>query len=134
MTRQVFDSIDDTVREIFQSNSFVIGENDGPLDRVAADRLVRGANVRAVLALVARGEVAAGIVYASDVAVSDRVRMVGRFPAASHDAIIYPAVRLTGGGESAAAAAFYTYLVSSEGRALLAGHGFDAAGLAPCPG
>ena len=102
--------------------------------RSVADRLVRGANVRAVLALVARGEVAAGIVYASDVAVSDRVRMVGRFPAASHDAIIYPAARLAGGGESAAAAAFYAYLVSSEGRALLAGHGFDAAGLAPCPG
>ena len=60
---------------------------------------------------------AAGIVYASDVAVSDRVRMVGRFPAASHDAIIYPAVRLTGGSESAAAAGFDPYLVSSERRA-----------------
>ncbi len=98
-----------------------------------ADRLVRSPDVRAVLALVARGEVAAGIVYASDASVSGHVRIVGAFPAASHDPIIYPIARVAGDDAPAAATAFYDYLVSAEGRALLADHGFAIEGLTPCP-
>ena len=88
-----------------------------------ADRLVLSADVRAALALVARGEVAAAIVYATDAGLSERVRVVDSFPASSHDAIVYPAARVAG-SEGAAAAAFFDYLVSDEGRAVLAGFGF----------
>lgn len=98
-----------------------------------ADRLVRSPDVRAVLALVARGEVAAGIVYASDATVSEHVRIVGVFPASNHDPILYPIARIAGNDAPAAASAFYGYLVSPEGRALLADHGFEIEGLTPCP-
>lgn len=98
-----------------------------------ADRLVLSPNVRAVLALVARGEVAAGIVYASDARISEDIRIVGEFPAASHDPIVYAVARLAD-HDNAVAAAFYAYLFSDEGRALLAAHGFQTEGLAPCPG
>ena len=101
--------------------------------RTVQDRLVRTADVRAALALAARGEVAAAIVYATDAAISDRVRIVGAFPAASHDAIIYPAARLAA-ADGAAAAAFFEFLVSAESRALLAGFGFETAGASTCPG
>ena len=95
------------------------------------DRLVRSRDVRAVLALVARGEVAAGIIYASDVRVSDQVRVAGAFPADSHDPIIYPVARLAG-SDDPMAAAFYAYLISPEGLALLADYGFETEGLKPC--
>jgi molybdate transport system substrate-binding protein len=94
-------------------------------------RLVHSADVRATLALVARGEVAAGIVYATDARLSDQVRVAGVFPADSHDAIVYPAARIVG-PDNSAADAFFAYLVSAKGRALLAGFGFEPDVAAPC--
>jgi molybdate transport system substrate-binding protein len=47
-------------------------------------------NVRAALALVARGEAALGIVYETDAKVEPNVKIVGRFPADSHPPIVYP--------------------------------------------
>lgn len=95
------------------------------------DRLVHSADVRASLALVVRGEVAAGIVYATDARLSDQVRVVGMFPADSHDAILYPAARITGPGNSAADR-FFAYLVSDQGRAVLADFGFATDVATPC--
>ncbi len=48
-------------------------------------------NVRAALTLVARGEAVLGIVYETDAKIEPGVKIVGRFPADSHPAIIYPA-------------------------------------------
>lgn len=94
-------------------------------------RVVRSANVRAALMLVARGEAAAGVVYATDAAVSDRVRVVDVFPPASHDPIVYPVARVAG-SDNPAAAAFFAFLVSAEGRAVLAEFGFDTSAGTPC--
>jgi molybdate transport system substrate-binding protein len=47
-------------------------------------------NVRAALALVARGEARFGIVYGTDARTEPRVRVVGEFPATSHPPILYP--------------------------------------------
>jgi len=59
------------------------------------ERRIAGAeNVRAALALVARGEAPLGIVYGTDAAAEPRVRVVGTFPAGSHPPIVYAAVRL----------------------------------------
>lgn len=88
------------------------------------DRLVRSTDVRAALALVARGEVRAGVVYATDAAISDRVRIVDAFPPASHDAIVYPAGRAAASNNSAATG-FLAFIASPEGRAILAGYGFE---------
>lgn len=47
-------------------------------------------NVRAALALVARGEARFGIVYATDAKTEPKVRVVDTFPATSHPPILYP--------------------------------------------
>lgn len=65
-------------------------------------RLVRADNVRSALAFVERGEAAAGIVYASDATVTDKVHVAARFPQSSHAPIRYPAALLTGAGTAAA--------------------------------
>ena len=54
-------------------------------------KLARAENVRAVLALVSRGEAPLGIVYATDAAADPGVRVVGIFPEDSHKPITYPA-------------------------------------------
>ncbi len=95
-------------------------------------RLVRTADVRAALAMVARGETAAGVVYATDAALSERVRIVDTFPPASHAPIVYPVARVAG-ADGAAATAFFAYLVSAEGRALFERFGFETVGSACSP-
>jgi len=78
-------------------------------------------NVRAVLTLVARGEAAFGITYATDARASDAVRIVAQFDPATH-----PAVRYTGGlvSGTAAAAAFWDQLQGPSGQVILAEAGF----------
>ena len=61
----------------------------GAWQRVSG-RLVRGENVRAALAYVARGEAPLGIVYQTDAQAEKRVRVVGVFPEDSHPPITYP--------------------------------------------
>jgi molybdate transport system substrate-binding protein len=83
-------------------------------------RVVRAENVRAALALVERGAAPYGIVYATDARASRRVRVAGVFPRWSHPPIRYPVARLKdGGGEG-----FRRFLLSREGQAILARHGF----------
>jgi molybdate transport system substrate-binding protein len=88
-----------------------------------AGRAVRTADVRAALALVDRGEAAAGVVYATDAAISHKVRIVGRFPAGSHPPIVYP-LALIAGRPSAAALRFYDHLLSAEAAEVFRAHGF----------
>lgn len=48
-------------------------------------------DVRAALAMVERGETPLGVVYATDAALSERVKVVGVFPEETHLPIVYPA-------------------------------------------
>lgn len=54
-------------------------------------KMAMAENVRAALALVARGEAPLGIVYETDAKVEPGVKIVGRFPESSHPPIVYPA-------------------------------------------
>lgn len=95
------------------------------------DRLAPGADVRAALALVARGETPLGVVYATDARVEPRVRVVATFPAASHAPIVYagaPIVRADQTGDPAGANAFLEDLSSAGGQDL-----FRRFGFAPAP-
>lgn len=85
--------------------------------------LARAGDVRAALALVERGEAAAGIVYTSDAAASKRVRVVDTFPASSHPEIVYPLARVAG-HDRPEVLAFYDFLARPEARTVFADHGF----------
>ncbi len=98
---------------------------------VLESRLAPSANVRGALALVERGEAPLGIVYRTDTAVTDRVRIVELLPTDSHEQIIYPAARVKA-GDSAAAAAFLDFLLSDQGRDILIAHEFMPAFTEPC--
>ncbi|TKD52268.1 molybdate ABC transporter substrate-binding protein [Sphingomonas baiyangensis] len=88
-----------------------------------ADRIAAAENVRAALALVERGAAPLGIVYATDAQASRRVRVVGRFPPASHPPIRYPVARIAA-SRNPEAEGFRCFLLSPAGRAILRRHGF----------
>ncbi|MDG2319549.1 MAG: molybdate ABC transporter substrate-binding protein [Rhodospirillaceae bacterium] len=60
------------------------------------DHLARQVNVRAVLALVERGEAPLGVVYATDLALSTSVQVAAIVPADVHDPILYTAAVVAG--------------------------------------
>ena len=89
------------------------------------ERIAPADNVRAALALVARGEAPLGIVYRTDALIEQQVRIVAEFPANSHPPIVYPAAATT--HAQAGAADFVKFLVSPAAQALFSRYGFDAA-------
>ena len=58
--------------------------------KAAEPKFAMAESVRAALTLVARGEAALGIVYATDARVEPGVKIIGTFPADSHPPIVYP--------------------------------------------
>ncbi len=87
-------------------------------------RLVGAESVRAALALVERGEAAAGIVYATDAAIAKNVVVAGTFPADSHEPVVYP-FALVKGNDTPAAKAYFTFLQGPEAKAIYAKYGFS---------
>ncbi len=86
-------------------------------------RVVRTGDVVAALAFVARGEVAAGIVYETDARRSGKVRIVGRFPANTHAPIQYD-LALISDRAGDAPRRFYDFLLSPVAGAVFERHGF----------
>ena len=86
-------------------------------------RIARTANVRAALALVARGEARAGIVYGSDLSVTDQVSRVATFPVHTHPPIEYAAV-VSSYIDRDAVDAYFAFLMSANAQNRLAAHGF----------
>jgi molybdate transport system substrate-binding protein len=90
-----------------------------------ADQVVRAENVRAALTFVRRGAAPLGVVYATDALAERGVRVVGRFPQASHAPIRYPLAVLRQ-SRHRDAEGFRRFLLSAEGRALFRRFGFAA--------
>lgn len=88
--------------------------------------IARAPNVRAALALVDRGEAAAGIVYSSDIGISDQIKLLATFPDQSHPPIEYAAV-ISSKAESGVADVYFAFLMSSAVQARFSAHGFLAA-------
>ena len=86
-------------------------------------QVVRTDNVRAALALVARGEAAFGIVYKTDALAEKNVRIVDTFPEATHAPIVYPAA-LVAPGKSPVAKALLDFLRSGAARPIWEKYGF----------
>lgn len=58
--------------------------------------LARAGSVRAALAFVERGEAPLGIVYRTDALSDGKVTIIGQFPSATHEKIVYPLALLAG--------------------------------------
>jgi molybdate transport system substrate-binding protein len=80
-------------------------------------------NVRAALALVARGEVRFGIVYQTDARTEPKVRVVGAFPATSHPPILYP-FAMTAASTNPDAGVFLAYLSTPTAIRIFEAEGF----------
>ncbi len=92
-------------------------------------KLVFGENVRQVLEYVARGEVDAGFVYATDLpAAGARVREAFRPSEETYPPVVYPAAVVAGSRQPALARAFVELLTGTEGRAVLQRLGFQPPG------
>ncbi|HLG89593.1 MAG TPA: molybdate ABC transporter substrate-binding protein [Alphaproteobacteria bacterium] len=86
-------------------------------------RLAPAADVRAALALVARGEAPLGIVYETDAKVEPEVATAGIFPDDSHDPIVYPAA-IVATSKNPEAAKFLAYLSGPAATAIFERYGF----------
>jgi molybdate transport system substrate-binding protein len=86
-------------------------------------KLARTDDVRSALLLVERGEAPAGIVYATDAAVSKAAMIAGIFPADSHDPVSYP-FAVTKTGDDAEARALMNFLSGPVAHAVFQQRGF----------
>ena len=80
-------------------------------------------DVRALLTKVAAGELDAGIVYATDI--TGAVEAIA-IPAAHAVAALYPIAVLDASPRKGLAVAFVDFVLSPQGQAILAAHGFEA--------
>jgi len=85
-------------------------------------RIVGADDVRTVLTFVERGECGAGIIYATDARISDKVEVIATFPSDSHAPIVYPFALVTSAHPEARA--FLRYLRTPLAMAIFRRHGF----------
>lgn len=89
------------------------------------DKFIYTENVRQALDYVARGEVDAGVVYATDAAArSKEIKIIATAPEASHKPVVYPIAIVKGTKSETDARAFISLVLSQEGRKILQKHGF----------
>jgi molybdate transport system permease protein len=88
-------------------------------------RVVRAGSVRGVLAWVARGEAAAGIVYETDALAEPAVRTVHVFPPGAHRPVRYPAAVLVNARHPEEARAFLDFVSGAQARDLFTARGFS---------
>jgi len=98
-------------------------QSSGQWERVAP-LLAETDNVRAALALVARGEAPLGIVYATDAMAEPRVSVLYTFAPADHPPIVYPAALIQDADN--VAQAFLDHLTSPAAQAIFSAQGFGA--------
>lgn len=87
-------------------------------------KFITGNSVRQVLDYVARGEVDAGFVYATDARqLADKVNVV--MTLSGHTPVLYPIAVATTGKNPKMGQSFADYVLSSEGQAVLTKYGFS---------
>lgn len=92
--------------------------NLGVFDKLLP-QMAPASNVRDALMLVERNEAALGIVYSTDAKVSDKVKIIGSFPAETFTPIEYPITLL-----KPEAKKFYQYLSSETAKKIFQKYGF----------
>jgi len=87
-------------------------------------KLVYTNNVRQVLASVESGNADAGLVYATDAKISNKVKVVVAADEKYHSAIIYPVAVLKSSKNANAAKEYVQFLSSSQAKAVFKKYGF----------
>jgi molybdate transport system substrate-binding protein len=87
-------------------------------------KLVFGSDVRQVLTYVESGNADAGIVYASDAALSPNVKVIAAAKPEWHKPIVYPGAVVAASRQADTAKAFLDFLTSEKGKAILQKYGF----------
>ena len=95
------------------------------LDAVKA-KAVYGSDVRQVLAWTESGEVDCGVVYATDAAVSDKVKVICAAPDGSHKPVVYPAAVIKSSNHLDAAKKFLDFTTSDAAKKIFAKYGFKS--------
>jgi molybdate transport system substrate-binding protein len=85
-------------------------------------RIAPAEDVRAALALVARGQARLGVVYQTDARAEAGVMVVGVFPTDTHPPIIYPIAALK--GAKSGTTDLLNFLESAQARRIFEKHGF----------
>ena len=101
--------------------------NLGILDAVKV-KAVYGSDVRQVLAWVESGEADCGVVYATDAAISDKVKVVATAPANSHKPVIYPAAIIKDTKNLDAAKKFLDFTSTDAAKTIFEKYGFKVVG------
>ena len=96
----------------------------GMLDAVKA-KAVYGSDVRQVLSWVESGDAECGVVYATDAAVSDKVKVAAKAPADTHMPIVYPAAALKDSEHLDAAKDFLAFAAGDAGKKVFEKYGFE---------
>jgi molybdate transport system substrate-binding protein len=96
-------------------------EKLGVWDQISG-RVAAAANVRAALALVARGEAPLGVVYQTDARAEPAVMVAGIFPDSTHPPIVYPVAALKEARPGAVP--FIEFLAGPDAGAIFEKYGF----------
>ncbi len=87
-------------------------------------KMILGSDVRQVLNYVETGNVDAGIVYATDAAITEGVKVAVDAPAEINSKIVYPAAVIKASQNTDAAKLYIDFLFSTEARAIFEKYGF----------
>lgn len=86
-----------------------------------------GQDVRNVLAWVEEGQADCGVVYATDAAITDKVKIAAKAPDGSHKPVIYPAAVMKNAAQPELAKAFMKFIKSDEAAKVFERCGFTMA-------
>ncbi|MEM9272187.1 MAG: molybdate ABC transporter substrate-binding protein [Cyanobacteria bacterium P01_F01_bin.143] len=96
------------------------------LYQVLESKFVLAKDVRQVLAYVETGNVDAGMVYRTDAAISERVKVVAAAPPNSHSPITYPVAIALDSKNPEIAQDFIQFLLSNTAKNIFSNYGFIA--------
>lgn len=89
------------------------------------DKIVYAKDVREVLTWVETGNADAGVVYATDAQISDKVKVVAVASEDSHSPIIYPAAVVGSSKKQDASKKFLVFLCSDDAKAVFEKYGYS---------
>lgn len=95
----------------------------GILDKIKT-KAVYAKDVKEVLAWVETGNVDAGIVYATDAKVSNKVKIAATAPSDSHKAVVYPAAVIKSSKNGDSSKDFMKFLTSDKAKTVFEKYGF----------